>query len=62
MPQQPKIRTFYFDLTIKKIRVEHSDVGSTTEISARKELFDLITDLVKDKDEIFITKSIEGGN
>ena len=58
MPQQLKIRTFYFDLSIKKIRVEHSDVGSTTEIAARKELFDLVKDLVKDPNEIFITKSI----
>lgn len=59
MPQEIKTKVFYFDLLVKKIRVEYSDIGATTEISARSELYQLIKDLVKDRDEIFISKSIE---
>lgn len=59
MPQQPKTRVFYFDLSIKKIRVEYSDIGATTEIAARSELFNSVKKLIKDPDEVFITKSQE---
>ena len=61
MPKQIKIRVFYFDLLIKGIKVEYYDVGSTTEICARIELYHLVKNLVKNKDEIFITKSIGKG-